>query len=143
MKRVLFDINVVLDVLLDRRPHSKDAEDAWTLVECGVIDGYVPAHGITTIHYLAQRQRDAAFARAAVGGVLEVFEVAPVDADTLRQALGLEIADFEDAVCVAAADGVGCDAIVTRDPAGFRGSPVRVVTPEALVAFHGGTGAVE
>lgn len=139
MKRVLFDVNVVLDVLLDRRPHSTAAEAAWTLVESGAIDGYVPGHAITTIHYLARRKGDATFARTAVAGILEVFEVAPVDGDTLRNALGLEMPDFEDAVCAAAADGVGCDAIATRDPEGFRGSPVRAVTPEALVALHEGS----
>jgi hypothetical protein len=41
--------------------------------------------------------------------------------------------DFEDAVSAAAARGAGCDFIVTRDPRGFHGSPVRSITPEAAV----------
>jgi hypothetical protein len=39
--------------------------------------------------------------------------------------------DFEDSVTAAAAELAGCDLIVTRDPKGFRGSPVRALAPEA------------
>ena len=40
--------------------------------------------------------------------------------------------DFEDSV-TAAATAAGCDLIVTRDPKGFRASPVPVFTPEAAI----------
>lgn len=35
--------------------------------------------------------------------------------------------DFADAMSVAAAERSACDAIVTRDPRGFRGSPVEAI----------------
>ena len=36
-------------------------------------------------------------------------------------------------MCAAAAEGVGCDAIVSRDPKGFQKSPVRVLEPRAAL----------
>jgi hypothetical protein len=36
-------------------------------------------------------------------------------------------------VTAAAAQMAGCDYIVTRDPKGFRASPIPVVTPEAVI----------
>jgi hypothetical protein len=39
---------------------------------------------------------------------------------------------YVEAVTAAAARLAGCECIVTRDPKGFRGSPVRSLTPEAV-----------
>jgi predicted cupin superfamily sugar epimerase len=41
--------------------------------------GMVPAHGLTTIFYLLEKARDAAFAREGVERLIGVFAVAPVD----------------------------------------------------------------
>jgi hypothetical protein len=72
-----------------------------------------------------------------VTALLQVFEIAPVDATVIDLAIKMDMPDFEDAVCAAAARGAGCDFVVTRDPRGFRGSPVRSITPEAAVGVLG------
>ena len=51
MKRVLFDTNVVLDVLLDRRPYVEASAAVWAAVETGASEGMLAAHAVTTIHY--------------------------------------------------------------------------------------------
>ncbi len=135
MKRLLVDVNVVLDVLLDRAPHAEMACALWAAVERGAGQGLLPAHGVTTIFYLVAKELGAPRARQAVRALLEVFEVAPVDDAVVRAALDLEWPDFEDAVCAAAAAAAGCEVIVTRDPAGFRGSPVRVVAAGTAVGW--------
>ena len=133
MKKVLFDINVVLDVLLDRKPHTEASAAAWAAVETGVSEGLLAAHAVTTIHYLVQKDLGAASARRLVSAMLRVFAIATVDAAVIQEALQLSFSDFEDAVTAASAWLAGCDYIVTRDPKGFRGSPVRPLTPEALI----------
>lgn len=129
MRRVLVDVNVVLDVLFDRQPHARAAGSLWKAVEAGRIEALLPAHGLTTAYYLAARHGGAAFARRVTQDLVAVFGVAPVDGKVIRRALALEWPDFEDAVCTAAAEASGCDAIVTRDPTDFRGSPVDVLEP--------------
>ena len=131
MKRILFDTNVVLDVLLDRQPYVEASATAWAAVETGVAEGMLAAHAVTTIHYLVRKERGNAKARRIVSAILRVFGVAAVDAAVLQEALELPWPDFEDAVTAAAARAAGCEFIVTRDPKGFRGSPVRSLTPEA------------
>ena len=49
MKRALFDVNVVLDVLLDRKPHVEASAAAWAAVETGAAQGLLAAHAVTTI----------------------------------------------------------------------------------------------
>lgn len=133
MRRALVDLNVVLDVLLDRAPHVEASAALWALVERREAEGLLAAHSIPTLHYLAARTRGRPFAERCVRDVLEVFGVAPVGQEVLRDALALEWPDYEDAVCATAAAAAGCHLIATRDPRGFRGSPVRALAPEAAV----------
>ncbi|HVS65419.1 MAG TPA: PIN domain-containing protein [Thermoanaerobaculia bacterium] len=134
MRRLLVDLNVVLDVLLDREPHAAASAALWAAVEEGRVGGLVPAHGVTTIFYLVAKERDRTDARRVVSDLLAVFGVAAVDEAVLRRAAALEMPDFEDAVAAAAAEAAGCDAIVTRDPAGFGGSPVEAIEPLLALA---------
>jgi hypothetical protein len=87
------------------------------------------AHAVTTIHYLVRKEIKA---RRIISAILRVFEVATVDGGVLQEALQLPFSDFEDAVTPTAARLAGCECIVTRDPKGFRGSPVRSLTPEMV-----------
>jgi predicted nucleic acid-binding protein len=132
MKRILFDTNVVLDVLLDRQPYVEASSAAWAAVESGISEGMLAAHAVTTIHYLVRKEVGNNKARRIMTAILRVFGVAAVDGAVVQEALQLPFSDFEDAVTAAAARLAGCEYIVTRDPKGFRGSPVRPLTPEAV-----------
>ena len=135
MKRLLFDVNVILDILLDREPHSESASALWAAVERREASGFMPAHAVTTVHYLIQRERGMNVAHAAVRTILEVLSVAPVDEVVLRGALALAWRDFEDAVCVEAARGADCDVIVSRDSKGFANSPIPVIDAAAALVW--------
>lgn len=135
MRRLLFDLNVVLDVLLDREPHVAASAAAWAAVEEGRAEGLVPAHGFTTIFYLVTREADRAEARRVVADLLAVFRVAGEDEIVVRRAAALDLPDFEDAVTAAAAEAAGCEAIVSRDPRGFAGSPVPALDPSLALAL--------
>jgi predicted nucleic acid-binding protein len=138
MKRVLIDTNVVLDVLFERKPHLAASAAVWDAVESGGAEGYLAAHAITTIHYLAQKQLGSRRAKRVITSLLQVFEVAAVDGSVLVDALQHEAHDFEDAVSEAAARATGCEALVTRDPKGFRTAGLPVLTPEAAAPLLAG-----
>jgi len=133
MKRILFDVNVVLDVLLDRKPDAEASAGAWVAVETGMAEGFLAAHAVTTIHYLVRKEIGAAKAKGIISAILRVFGIAAVNSAVIQEALQLSCPDFEDAVTAAAARLASCDYIVTRDPKGFRGSPVRPLPPEAVI----------
>ena len=133
MKRILLDTNVVLDVLLDRSPYVDASAAVWAAVETGVCEGMLAAHAVTTIHYLIRKEMGNPKAARTIAAILSVFGIAAVDGAAVQEALQLPVSDFEDAVTVAAARSAGCECIVTRDPKGFRGSPVRSMTPEAVM----------
>jgi predicted nucleic acid-binding protein len=132
MKRILFDTNVILDVLLDRHPFVEASARAWAAAETGLAEGMLAGHAVTTIHYLVRKGSGNAQAKRTVAAILHVFKVAPVDGAVIQEALQLPLPDFEDAVTSAAARATDCSYVVTRDPKGFRGSPVPPLLPEAV-----------
>ena len=135
--RILLDLNVVLDVLLDRQPFAETSAALWASIEGGEAEGFIAAHAVTTLHYLAARGCNRAHADRCVTDVLSVFEVAPVDGAVLVAATALGWPDFEDAVVAAAAQAAGCTMIATRDPRGFKGAPCLAVAPlEALAVVR-------
>ena len=131
--RILLEANVALDVLLDRSPHANSSAAVWAAAESGQATGLLAAHAVTTIYYLLRRQLSAEAARRSIAALMQVFEVAAVDARVLREAMRAKCPDFEDAVTAAAAHAARCDFVVTRDLKGFQGSPVPAVTPAALI----------
>lgn len=135
MRRVLLDVNVVLDVLLDRAPFAEASAAVWGAVEGGQVEGLLSAHAVTTLHYLNARAVGTRMAHETTAALLSVFDVAGVDGAVLNAALALKWADFEDAVTAAAARRAKCDALVTRNPRDFKGSAVRVLTPSEAVAW--------
>ena len=128
-KRLLVDINVVLDVLLDRKPHVTASAAICAAVETGKAQGFLAAHAVTTLRYLLCREQGPAGAKQSLGTLLKIFDVVPVDGTVIQQALKSPEQDFEDSVTAAAAHSAGCHLIVTRDPKGFRQSPVRAFDP--------------
>ncbi len=97
------------------------------------MEGLLAAHGITTSHYLVREEAGAKKSKSLLSAILRVFGVAAVDSAVIAEALQLSCSDFEDAVTASAAHFADCDLIVSRDPRGFTGSPVRCLTPDAAI----------
>jgi len=131
--RVLFDTNVVLDLLLDREPHSTHAAILFSRVECGEIIGFVCATTITTIRYLASKATEPQSAKKGVQNLLTLFDIAPVNRSVLVGALAGKFRDYEDAVVHEAALQVESGAIVTRNTRDFKSSTIPVYSPDELV----------
>jgi len=140
VKRLLLDVNVILDAILDRPPHATAAAQLWSLAEAREIEALVPAHGVTTLFYLLARARGPAAARRAVERIVATFGIAAVDEAVVRRALALTWTDFEDSVCAGAAEASACEALVTRDPSGFPESPIPVLDPPTALALLSGKG---
>ena len=132
--RVLVDTNVVLDVLLDRRPFAKAAAQVFALVEESRVEGFLCATTVTTVDYLLGQALAPDEARAALQRLLDLFEIAPVNRPVLEQALRSDVSDFEDAVLEQSARLVSADAITTRNLTDFKKSCVTAFDPPELLS---------
>lgn len=131
--KIIFDTNVILDVLLDRRPHALAASLLMVEVERRRLHGLVGATTVTTIHYLATRAIGATRAGRRVRDLLALFDVAAVCKAALNDALSLNFRDYEDAALHEAGRRAGATGIVTRDPGGFSRATLPVYAPDELL----------
>ncbi len=131
--RILFDTNVLLDVLLKRDPWMIESSAVWRAHDEGKIVGHVMACAITDIFYVARRLAGLETAHTSVRICLKAFAICVVDHQALEQAHALPGNDFEDNLQIACASHAGLDAIVTRDKKGFQTSTISVLTPAELL----------
>lgn len=132
--RVLFDTNVLLDVLLEREPHVHVASRLIALVDNGRIEGSICATAVTTLYYIGARDLGRKRAHDHVRTLLSLFQVAPVDRTVLQCALDDDgFDDYEDAVVHEAAFAAGVGAIVTRNGHDFAKATIPVFDPEELL----------
>jgi predicted nucleic acid-binding protein len=133
--RLLIDINVLLDVAMQRPAAPASAR---LLALCGrQHEAWLAWHSVATLAYLIERQVSAISGRDFIRGVLEWADVSTTGKADALAALELPLADFEDALQVAAAMACGAQLIITRNERDFRKSPVPALSPDLFLRRHG------
>lgn len=133
--KILFDTNVVLDVLLERQPHLLAAARLMDSVDRGEIKGLLCATTVTTVDYMATKSIGRRPTAKLMRELLTMFQVAAVDGGVLIKALDIGFPDYEDAVLHEAARLAGASGIVTRNRKDFSHAALPIYDPTELIAL--------
>ena len=137
MKKILIDLNVIIDMVNKREDH----EAAVTVFDRCVKKrdrGYVCAHEITTLAYFLGKDKRLVKKRPVViRSLLKTLRTIPATETILLDALDSPIGDYEDAVVEVSALKEGIDYIVSRDFQDFRRSRVPALTAADYLAGIG------
>jgi len=132
MKKILIDLNIILDFLNKRNFHKEAAQLIDMCVEKN-LEGYLCAHEITTLSYfLLKEQKDKVKVINTITALLDIFNVIPIDEAVLRDSLISPISDYEDAVIEVSSMKNNIDYIITRNISDFKLSRIPALTPEQL-----------
>ena len=131
---ILLDTDVLIDIALDRRPYSGPASEILDRIEHGAESAYIAWHSVSNLYYMAAPARGGTSTRAFIVELTRFVAVAPTDTEAIRYAAELPMADFEDAMQVAAARACGVRHIVTRNVRDYERSPIRAVAPEEALS---------
>ena len=135
MKKIVIDINILMDFLFKRDGHEKVLE-IFKYCISGELKGFVCAHEITTLYYFLDKSvKDKNKIRKALSGILRIFTVIEVNKNILSKSLYSKIDDYEDAVIEVSASEKNADYIITRNIQDFKKSIIRAITPDELLAF--------
>ncbi len=132
--KVMIDLNVLLDVIQKRKPHFGASAKVLALVASNKLNAYLPAHCLTTLHYIIEKHTDTTTANSAIDWVLGKLNIQPERERDFLRARSLPMNDFEDAVVAAIAESSGCESIITRNVNDFCKSPISPITPEEFLA---------
>lgn len=134
MKRLFLDTNILIDLLADRKPHSKFARELLELSEQKKIRLYTSSHSMATTYYILNKYADDKSLRTAMTSLLEMLTIVPVDSDIIKKGLRSEFKDFEDslqAFCAYSIDNIF--GIVTRNIRDYKTSAVKVYSPDSIL----------
>ena len=131
--KILFDTNVILDVMILRPPFYKASALLLAEVEKKNLDGYLCPTTVTTLYYLTKKVKGKNTATGQIGNLLKIFKVSVVDKSCLESAMFSQIQDYEDAVLHESALREGIEGIVTRNIKDFRKAQIPVYDPDELL----------
>jgi len=131
--KVLLDTNIVLDLLLERKPFVDFAEELFIKIEKQEIEGFLSPTSITTIYYLLNKHLDKNRCNEAIKTLLDLFEIVKIDKKVLQESLKNCGVDFEDSVIYTGANFTKIDVIITRDKKGFKNSNIKVLSPSEFL----------
>jgi len=135
LRQVLFDSDVLIDVLAQRQPFVTASAQALSRVTQPEVQGFVSGHAVTNIFYILRRQVGSETARELLSRLLQHLQIASVTDEVIRAALQSPMTDFEDAVTSEAANAAGVEVIVTRNTPDFAASAIPTVLPEEFLAM--------
>ena len=93
-KRVMVDLNVIIDVLENRAEWVLDSARICALCAERKVIGFVPVHALTTIYYIVRKRGGKALADRSVDWVHSTFRIARCGAPQFRTAQACEVDDF-------------------------------------------------
>lgn len=127
--RVLFDTDVVLDLILNRPPFAQVAKELFDLSEEGRVDIFIAAITPINVFYITRKNKSLDRARQAIDELLSSVNVCRLDHSILVKARTTAFKDFEDAVQHTCAAAAGLDAIVTRDLDDYKEATLPIFSP--------------
>ena len=133
--KILFDTNIILDVLLNRVPFVEQSSQLVSAVEEHKIDGYLSATTITTIDYLLSKSFNRKTARVQLQKLLTLFNIAEVNSTVINQSLSSDFKDFEDAIQYFSGQYNNVDGLVTRNIKDFKSAPSPIYSPDELLGI--------
>jgi predicted nucleic acid-binding protein len=134
MKRIFIDTNIIIDLLADRKPHSKFAVALFEQAESGKITLFTSSHSIATSYYLLKKVTEDKKLRQVLLDLLDYLKIIPIDEHILKRGLKSKHKDFEDGLQILSAVSVdNMDCIVTRNLKDFRESDIPVFSPDNVV----------
>lgn len=132
---VLFDTDVLLDVLLERRPFYQDSALAWSLAENNEIKGFACAITFTNIFYITQRLKNGREAKKIVKKIHRIFSTAPCNEKVMQKAINSDQSDFEDAVQYECGLEAELELLLTRNTSDYpRQGNIPVLTPKEFLS---------
>ncbi len=133
---ILVDTNIILDVLMERKPYAESAKIIMTKCADREIIGYLAAHSIPNLFYILRKTYTIKERRRLIKNLCNVFRISDLNEKKILSAVeNEEFPDFEDCLQEECAVEAMVDYIVTRNPNDYAKSRIKVVEPGEFVAL--------
>lgn len=131
---VLVDTNIIIDALANREPYADNAKKILEKCAAREVTGILAAHSIPNMFYILRKNFSQDERRFLLKNLCNIFKISDLNVKKILAALENEkFVDFEDCLQEECAVESMADYIVTRNPADFANSRVKVILPEEFL----------
>lgn len=130
MTDLFIDTDVIIDFLIDRKPHSREAALIFTLIEERKLRGYVSSLSFSNLYYVLRKVESHNKVMSKLDSISEMLSILKVDQQTIKNALATGFPDFEDSIQYCCArENKRVDVLITRNTKDYKNSEIPVMTP--------------
>jgi predicted nucleic acid-binding protein len=127
---LFIDTDVIIDFLIDRKPHSREAAVIFTLFDEKKIKGYTSSLTFSNLYYILRKIQSHNKVKSKLESLSKFIGILKVEEQTIREALESDFPDFEDSIqYFSALDSKRIDVIITRNTKDYKKSDIPVMTP--------------
>lgn len=134
MKKIFIDSDVILDLLLDRKPFSNDVAEIFDHSDKNKITICVSAVSVTNLNYIIGKLENRISAGKKTAKILKLVKVESVRESAIKKSIESKFKDFEDGVQNFCAIEAKHKIIITRNTKDYKESIVAIFTPKEYLA---------
>ena len=130
MTDLFVDTDVIIDFLIDRKPHSREAAIIFTLIEQKKLRGYSSSLTFSNLYYVLRKIETHNKVISKLDSLSKILNILKVEEQTIKKALSSGFPDFEDSIqYFCALDNKKISVIITRNIKDYKNSEIPVMTP--------------
>jgi predicted nucleic acid-binding protein len=130
MTDIFIDTDVIIDFLIDREPHSREAAIIFTLIEQKKLKGYVSSLTFSNLYYVLRKIESHNKVIAKLDSISRLLTILKVDQQIIKHAIASGFPDFEDSIQYnCALEYKKIAVLITRNIKDYKGSQIPVMTP--------------
>jgi predicted nucleic acid-binding protein len=130
MTDLFIDTDVIIDFLIDRKPHSREAAIIFTLIEQKKIKGYASSLTFSNLYYVLRKIESHNKVKSMLESLSQIVGILKVEERTIKEALASDFPDFEDSIqYFSALDSKKIDVIITQNTRDYKKSDIPIMTP--------------
>lgn len=130
MTDLFIDTDVLIDFLIDRKPHSREAAIIFTLVDQKKLKGYVSSLTFSNLYYVLRKVESHNKVISKLDSISKMLTILKVDQQIIKDAIASGFPDFEDSIQYnCALDYKKIDVLITRNTKDYKNSKIPVMTP--------------
>ncbi len=133
MKKVFLDTDIILDLLLERKPFNLPSMLVFEKAEKSLIDLNASAVTFTNLFYILGKSYSYSKVYSMLNEVCISVNILNVDSKIIKHALLSENPDFEDSVQKETAVANGMDVILTRNIKDYKDSIIPVMNADEFL----------
>ena len=127
--KIFLDTDVILDLVLERKPFFYDSQKLFSLIEKNYFNGFTSSLIMANCYYVISSNKDKIIAAKTISKLRSILTVLPFTDKEIGESLNSGFKDFEDGVQYFITVNNRLDIIITRNISDYKNVEINVFMP--------------